>query len=164
MRRAHVAAGVICLVVLAIVYLRWPRLTDRMAYVTRSEVSPRQLRMEYRMTTPFVVVLRHETGDGDRWIRSSPDVTLPSRYDLLRGEHYVAFTLVAGSTLTVEADGGRTEIKPTTTADASGAVFHPPGNVELGDGIGKRLVDFTLRGGENERISAAARSQPISDR
>src|SRR5262245_48064727 len=137
-RRTLPIVGVCALLVVAII-LRWPRLESQTVLVTRSEVRGNQMVLEYRMTRPFEVGLRHgvrkpnDRPDGPRiHIASTTEsrklrvAFVPSQYDPLRGEHFVRISLQRGQSVTVDANGQLLEFAALSAPDAKDAQWLPP--------------------------------------
>jgi hypothetical protein len=146
----------VCVLLVVALALRWPRLDPETVSVTRSEVSGDQMVVEYRMSRPFEVALGHRV----RKLTKGPDVPeielgnslesrrdkvelVPSKYDLLRGEHYVRLAFSRGPTLSVDGNGSHFEFAPKSTGDVTGFEWLPPREgVRYGDSVGNDIVHF----------------------
>ena len=166
MRKRRVILLAFCVLLVVAVALRWPRLDPEMVSVTRSEVSPDRMVVEYRMTRPFEVSLGHGirkptrrpdgrgvSVGGSTPLRNEEAGLIVSAYDLLRGEHYIRLSFQRGTTVTVEADGDRLELSAWLAPDASGVKWLPPSEgTQYGDGVGNDILHFATSSEQEEYL------------
>src|SRR5262249_43359233 len=107
--------------VLAIVFLRWPRIEPGAVMVTRSRSGYDSVEVECRMRRPFQVALSHwlkehdgplpatgiRVGAGGKMLRKERGALFQSHYDFLRGEYVITLRLTRDDSLVVEANGQR---------------------------------------------------------
>lgn len=148
------------------VVLRWPRLDPKLVSVTRSEVRGDEMVVEYRMSQPFEVAFKHGIRRPMNWpdepgihvgssasLREDKAETIHSRYDLLRGEHYVRLSFRRGLPLTVDANGQHLELAVWTASNVHDIRWLPPAErVQMGDGIGKDILHFTESAEQEEYL------------
>jgi hypothetical protein len=156
MSKRYLILGCFCVLLVVAVSLRWPRLDPKLVSVTRSEVRGEEMLVEYRMSQPFEVALKHCLSQPMKWpdkpgihvgsstsVREEKAEIIHSRYDLLRGEHYIRLSFRRGPSLTIEANGHCLKFAAWTAADAHGVTWFPPDEREqMGDNIGKDILHF----------------------
>ncbi|HTU22906.1 MAG TPA: hypothetical protein VMG10_33015 [Gemmataceae bacterium] len=156
MKKRYLILGCFGFFLVVAVVLRWPRLDPELASVTRSEVRGDEMVVEYRMTRPFEIALKHgirqpmkrldEPGIHFRIsarLREEKTEIIHSGYDLLRGEHYVRLSFLRGSSLTVDANGQHLELADWSSSGAHGVTWLPPNErVQMGENVGKDILHF----------------------
>lgn len=148
-------------------YLRWPRLSPDMVHVTSCRVSVNELELEYRMRQPFSLKLRHTLREADYSITEAPSGKLDeevarfsSRYDVLRGEHYVGLLLSKADELHAEGNGQAVTIDLWSARRAADFTWHPSGvGAAFGSGVGFYLAELDSGNSRREYITASAVDQ-----
>lgn len=149
--------GVILSVTVA---LRWPRIDPDIVEVTHSEVRSDHFVVEYRMSRPFSVKLKHgirksrppATG---LWSPSKSEVValIDSSRTLLRGEHAIRLRVDRGRALEIKYDGKEVEVHPWLEETAESVNWNPPGDsVGYGNGVGDDLIHFHVSSEQTEYL------------
>ncbi len=150
--------------------MRWPRLDPDMVSVPRSEVRGDEMVVEYRMPQPFEVALKHGICQPMKWpdkpgihvggstsMREEKAEIIHSRYDLLRGEHYICLSFRRGPSLTIDGNGRHLEFATWSVSDAHGVIWLPPNErAQLGEGVGKAILHFAASEEREEYLTLYA--------
>jgi hypothetical protein len=138
--RKQVRVAFLCLLLVGMCYLRWPRIPNSEMLVARSTNLSDGVDIEYRMTKRFEVAvhLTHSTYTSN--YASERIATFQSQYDWIRGEHYISLKLTSSSTLDVESDGVLTR-RPWPNSESWRVNWSSPSvGTRFGNGIGHRML------------------------
>jgi hypothetical protein len=173
MKKSYLIFVGLCALLAAVVVTRWPRLDSEGVTITHSEVSGDKILVEYRMSRPFEVAIRHRIRKSIKWpegpgvhvgpswspLREDKPEFIASACDFIRGEHYVRLCFQRGAPLTIDANGRRLELSAWSVPDAKGVKWClPREGVCYGDGIGNDILYFAALPEQEEYLMIYAGS------
>lgn len=137
-KRTIVVLAIIVILCGSAIVLRWPRLDPDYVAMTCTKAGRDAAELHYRAMFPFELTLHHGMREpsprvaqsgvfitSTEQLRPTEEIAaFASRYDVLRGVHYVNIRLTPGQSLSVSGNGETVAVAPWSVPDALRAKWH----------------------------------------
>ena len=158
-KRTIVVLAIIVILCGSVIVLRRHRLEPDLIALTCTKAGPDAAELHYRAMFPFELTLHHGMREpsphagqigvfitSTKHLRPTEEIAaFASRYDVLRGVHYVNIRLTPGQSLSVSGNGETVAVAPWSVPDASRVKwrFSTSTNEYYPDGLGDDIAYFS---------------------